>query len=561
MKFDGVYLADGSGTEDMSSTHYEALELLQIIHTICKKKKLPYTLVGSALLCHVKGKSFAEIPPNIHIALKYTYFQILQDELRKFVEHNPGYILADKENCKQFTTLSLWFAKKNLVNLPDDRKEDEIYYDTHLEIIPAFFAGNNRWEFYRTAKSYTNELSCLNARAPSPQIPISLQIKNWRKNIGLFCSLRKRDTIDLKKSENRLAGQKEAKYCFCPPYSKIMCLSHDLENVVESTFAGQACYISRGAEKIVGSYPNRYKEKILKYRVNDLHRKGGETLRRVQLIQTEILAEFDRVCRKNNIRYTIAFGTLLGAVRHKGFIPWDDDVDVIVPIEDYLRLDKAMEEDLDTSRFFWRTIDTETDYNLTYKHLKRNDTIYMKPGRTQFKFHKGVLIDVFPVFHSADNRLSHWIQKKVCFFFRRATWAYMGSLSEPNPVLRFLYNQMKKRGPRKNYESFMKYAMKPRKNSYYSYFNGVYRSPYHTYYLSEEAFQERIELEFEGHKFFAPRKYNEALSYCYGKDYLLYPRMGKRMPSHFAIIDLGGLYQDELSKNPGKANTAKGQKD
>ena len=66
-----------------------------------------------------------------------------------------------------------------------------------------------------------------------------------------------------------------------------------------------------------------------------------EELRRVQMIQLEMLCEVDRICKKNNIRYNIIAGTLLGAVRHKGYIPWDDDADVALLRGEYRKFRKS----------------------------------------------------------------------------------------------------------------------------------------------------------------------------------------------------------------------------
>jgi len=562
-KFNGAYLSDLSGSEKLSGAHLDALELLKIIHDICKKEHLSYSLWDDCLICHFYGKPFANISPYIVIALKYGHFQKLRGLLLRFVQEHPDYILADPDHEQQFDSMGLWLAKRNGVKLPEGREQDELYYYAHVEVRPVFFAGDHRLDCWRATHTYIRAIRARNARAPLPHRTLRTKIRICKRIVRDAVYRPHRDAVDLLAVMRKLGTAGPARFCFIPTANGTFKLTlPEIEKTTVTEFAGQQCQISSFAGEIVKRYPKEARDRVLKYRSNDLVRKGGETLRRVQLVQTELLAEFDRVCRKNNIRYTIAFGTLLGAVRHKGFIPWDDDIDVIVPIDDYLKLDEAMGRDLDTSRFFWRTIDTETDYNLTYKHLKRNGTVYMKPGRTKFKFHKGVLIDVFPVFHAANNRLTHWLQTRLCFFYRTATWAYMGADSERNVFKRFLYRQMRRPGPRRNYESFMRCATAAAgKNQFYSYFNASFRSPYHTYYLSDEAFNDPVELEFEGHKFFSPRKYQDTLAYCYGSDFMLYPVMEQRFPSHFAVIDLGGLYQDALSKGPGKNNTIKCQED
>ena len=77
----------------------------------------------------------------------------------------------------------------------------------------------------------------------------------------------------------------------------------------------------------------------------------AQTLRALQKTELELLIEVDRICRKCGIHYNIIAGTLLGAVRHGGFIPWDDDADVAMLRPEYEKFRKACETELDTSRF------------------------------------------------------------------------------------------------------------------------------------------------------------------------------------------------------------------
>ena len=83
--------------------------------------------------------------------------------------------------------------------------------------------------------------------------------------------------------------------------------------------------------------------------------------KKVQEKEVEILSEFDRLCKKHNIKYTLAGGTMLGAIRHKGFIPWDDDIDVYVLRNDFLKIRKIFPKEL-SSNFFYQCQKTDSDY-------------------------------------------------------------------------------------------------------------------------------------------------------------------------------------------------------
>lgn len=117
----------------------------------------------------------------------------------------------------------------------------------------------------------------------------------------------------------------------------------------------------------------------------------------LKCIQLEMLKAIDSFCKKNDIKYSLAFGSLLGAVRHKGYIPWDDDLDIMILRKDYMKFIKEFNHDIYT------VIEPENnaDYSLPFAKVYDIRTIMNEFAETKTVY--GVYIDVFPVDNTPDD--------------------------------------------------------------------------------------------------------------------------------------------------------------
>jgi len=121
-------------------------------------------------------------------------------------------------------------------------------------------------------------------------------------------------------------------------------------------------------------------------------------LRKAQLIMLDILIEFDAICQKHNLKYWLDSGTLLGAVRHKGFIPWDDDIDLSMPVEDYRRFKEIAKKELSKDVFF-QTSHTDKGFKFDYIKLRSNKVsiVEFHEKNKEINYHQGVFVDIFPM--------------------------------------------------------------------------------------------------------------------------------------------------------------------
>ena len=128
------------------------------------------------------------------------------------------------------------------------------------------------------------------------------------------------------------------------------------------------------------------------------NRKSGETiLRQAQLVMTRMFKIIDYICREHHLRYWMCSGTLLGAVRHQGFIPWDDDLDICMIREDYDRFIQIAQQEL-PSDLFLQTRETDPNYDYLALPCKIRDkkSLIISTGIEKKKYQMGLFIDIFP---------------------------------------------------------------------------------------------------------------------------------------------------------------------
>lgn len=142
------------------------------------------------------------------------------------------------------------------------------------------------------------------------------------------------------------------------------------------------------------------------------------TLKEHQEVLYELLTELDRICKKNDINYMLFAGTMLGAVRHKGFIPWDDDLDVVMLREDYERFINAAQKDIG-EKYFLQSEFSE-NWPMFFSKLRKNGTTCLEKYHPKNKnHHQGIYIDIFPCDNLSNNKLC----KKFQFISSRVVCA------------------------------------------------------------------------------------------------------------------------------------------
>ena len=169
-----------------------------------------------------------------------------------------------------------------------------------------------------------------------------------------------------------------------------------------------------------------------------------QSLRRLQLTELELLQEADRVAKKYNISYCIIAGTMLGAVRHGGFIPWDDDVDIAMLRSEYERFREACKKELDLQKFYFQDHTVTAGYRWGYGKLRRKGSVFLREHQEHMPYEQGIFMDVFPLDPVPESQWGRNLKNLECFLVRKLLWAKVGKKADRNPFQRLLYAAMDK---------------------------------------------------------------------------------------------------------------------
>lgn len=266
-----------------------------------------------------------------------------------------------------------------------------------------------------------------------------------------------------------------------------------------------------------------------------------EILRKAQLVELEIANEIKRVCEDNNIQYFLDAGTLLGAVRHKGFIPWDDDMDLAMTLDNYKKFLEIAPKKLD-KKYFLETWDTDFYYPLPFAKVIKLNTIY-KEKKAPKKQKNGIWVDIFPVIEVtvtsneviSINKKMIQIQRLLMMKCGSRPWREENGIIFKKLFCYYFYKCISFVFSKKKLMQFYNNEFnKINENGNPNYENKYIFTNYATpeiHLINKEYISDFVDINFEDTTFKAPKSWDKYLTSLYG-DYMTPPPPDKRENLH-----------------------------
>lgn len=260
-------------------------------------------------------------------------------------------------------------------------------------------------------------------------------------------------------------------------------------------------------------------------------------MKKVWAVELDMLKKIDEICKKYDITYYADSGTLIGAIRHKGFIPWDDDIDIVMKREDYNKFLEVAKKEIEYP-YFLQTAYTDINYCRAHAQLRNSSTTGFILQDEKAMFNKGIFLDIFPIDELPDSE----IKLKVQLIKLKILWKIMkGGISHykgnkysiQHNILHIFSKIILKfvKFP-KMYACYEKISSKynnkgNRRISYIAYSKGKTK-----HIWKKEWFDEVIRMPFENIEINVPKGYDERLKKEYG-DYM---KISKAPTAHGKVV-------------------------
>lgn len=258
-------------------------------------------------------------------------------------------------------------------------------------------------------------------------------------------------------------------------------------------------------------------------------------LEEIKKIELEILKEIDEICEKNNLNYSLMGGTALGAVRHRGFIPWDDDIDIMMLREEYLKLQNYLKNE-HNNKIKFLSCETQDDFPYPFAKIVSTKTIAKEVGIKRIENY-GVFVDIFPIDKIPNSNLKRRLFFKKMKLFKKI---YLVKLYEKQIsknklklcIKNIIATLLKPINLRKLVKKMDKVSQKYNKEK-----SDYWGSLYVEATLNKNIFYERgffsntRKIKFENERFYLIEEYDRYLKDNYG-DYMKIPDKENQVSGH-----------------------------
>lgn len=259
-------------------------------------------------------------------------------------------------------------------------------------------------------------------------------------------------------------------------------------------------------------------------------------LRHLQLVILTIIKDIDVLCRAHGIRYYLLGGSAIGAIRHKGFIPWDDDLDIIMPAQDYDRFVELCRTHLDKEKYYVQ--EGLKDWPVYFSKVKLRGTHFEEPeAYSNGEDTDGIFVDIFRLDNVADGWLSRRVQyvlAKMYLSWQLSVRSY-GSASLKKKLLMGLSFPLRCKCLRDRVKKYVE-SWNDKDTECWGFFYG--RSRWRTTIVPRKIYGEPLYVPFEDTQLPVPQHYHEYLTIMFG-DYMQLPPEEQRVGQHLMSVDFG----------------------